>query len=338
MNCNRTQLVIRQLARALVVCGVLANVWSANVARAESAEQPQNVELYNSIVRQAVENYERGKYDQAKALFAQAHHVFPNARTLRGLGMVAYALRDYVEAIQYLEAAITSRVKPLDSALENDSRSLLLRARAFTGVVRVRTSPVSASITVNGAPARRLIDHAVTLNPGQYEIQASAPEYQPATHLVRIEPGSLVDVEFNLAKVPSPSVPALQPLAAAEAPGPEPEAQPQLPDAEDHLGKTAGPWIVVGASAAVAIAGGVMLGVALHDVSVVEDSGPTTNWSKVQGKYDSSSVVSGVGIAMLAVGGAGIAAGLTWHFLEPAESEQVALDVGPLGVRLRGSW
>jgi hypothetical protein len=340
MNCNRPSLAIRRpsslgaIARAALTAACVGSLCLAQVARAESG--PKNVELYNSVVRQAVEQYERGNYEQAKVLFAQAHHVFPNARTLRGLGMVAYAMRDYVEATQYLESAIMSRVKPLEAALETDTRDLLARARGFTGLVHVRATPEDASIKVNGAPARRMVDQTLRLNPGQYEIEASAPGYQSATHLLRIEPGTTLNVDFNLAHAPDPSLAAVKPEAAAEAPG------PQLPAAAersaDHSGKTITPWIVAGASAAVAIAGGVMLGIALRDVSEVEHSGPTTDWSKVQGKYDRSPVLSGVGIALIGVGAAGVAAGLTWHLLEPDEADEVALDVSPLGVRLHGAW
>jgi hypothetical protein len=81
-----------------------------------------------------------------------------------------------------------------------------------------------------------------------------------------------------------------------------------------------------------------MLGIALNDVSTVEHTGPNTDWSDVEGKYQRSPVLSTIGIAMLGAGAAGIAAGLTWHFLEPDELQPIALEVSPFGANLRARW
>jgi hypothetical protein len=341
MNCNRTFRITRSItARVRALCAVAvagAVVLACSIACAQSVKSPVNLKLYNSLVRQAVEQYERGNYDEAKLFFAQAHQVFPNARTLRGLGMVAYTLRDYVEAIHYLEGAIDSKVKPLDPTLVTESKDVIRRARTFIGVVHVRVAPNDAKLRVNSSPAARTSDGTIALNPGPYEIEASAPGHQSATRLVRVEPGTTLVVEFAL---PDTSVDAALARSAApqsEAPSPAPHIARES-QAEVSAGKSIAPWLVVGVSGAVAIAGGVMLGIALNDVSTVEHTGPNTDWSDVESKYRRSPALSGAGIAMLAAGAAGIAAGLTWHFLEPDESQTIALDVSPLGATLRARW
>jgi hypothetical protein len=338
MNCNRT-FRIRRLARALWAFGsacVVVLVLASSIASAQSVKPPVNLKLYNALVRQAVEQYERGNYDESKVLFAQAHQLFPNARTLRGLGMVAYTMRDYVESIHYLEGAIGSKVKPLDPPLVRESEDVIRRARTFIGVVRVSVVPQDAKLRVNATPASRTSDGTIALNPGPYEIEASAPGHQSASRLVRVEPGTTLVLEFALPNSPADPIAARQP-AQPEAPSPAPEAALES-DAEARGGKSVGPWVVVGVSGAVAIAGGVMLGIALSDVSTVERSGPNTDWSDVEGKYERSPVLSTVGIAMLGAGAAGIAAGLTWHFLEPDETGALALEVSPLGATLHAHW
>jgi hypothetical protein len=324
------------LALALGVCLLSACVFASGAA-AQSVKPPANMKQYHALVRQAVEQYERGNYDEAMVLFTDAHRVFPNARTLRGLGMVAYTMRDYVQAIPYLEAAIASPVKPLDPPLIVEAQATSQRARSFIGVVRVALAPADAQLRVNGATATRDTDGALMLNPGAYEIEARSAGFQTSTRLVRVEPGSTLEVDLALPRAATAKFELNRPAAAPEVAG---NTEPQVPIETESApsGKSIAPWIVVGVSGAVAIGGGVLLGLALHDVSTVENTPPTTDWSKVESKYDRTLALSTIGIAMIGTGVAGVAAGLTWHYLEPDESEKLALDVSPLGLRLHARW
>jgi hypothetical protein len=327
-----------QRGRLLWALLLLVLSGSASVGVAQGVQAPVDMKQYHSLVRQAVEQYERGNYDEAKVLFSDAHRVFPNARTLRGLGMVAYTMRDYVQAIPYLEAAIASKVKPLDPPLVVEAQATLQRARTFIGVVRISLTPPDAKLRVNGAPATRGNDGALVLNPGAYEIEARATGYQTSTRLVRVEPGSALEVDLALPR--DATTLALAPPTAA-ATGTAATTEPRAPiptEPAEAPGKSVTPWVVVGISSAVAIGGGVLLGLALHDVSTVENTPPTTDWSEVETKYKRSPTLSTIGIVMLGAGAAGIAAGLTWHFLQHADSEKLALDVSPLGIRMHARW
>jgi hypothetical protein len=326
------------LALALGVCVLSACVFASGAA-AQSVKPPANMKQYHALVRQAVEQYERDNYDEAMVLFTEAHRLFPNARTLRGLGMVAYTMRDYVQAIPYLEGAIASRVKPLDPSLIVEAQATIQRARSFIGVLRVVLAPADAQLRVNGAAATLGKDGTLMLNSGAYEIEARAPGFQTSTRLVRIEPGSSLEVDLTLLRDATPNV-ALSPAAPAPAPEVVANSEPQISLETESApsGKSVAPWIVVGVSGAVAIGGGVLLGLALQDVSTVENTPPTTDWSKVESKYERTSALSTIGIVMIGAGVAGVAAGLTWHFLERDESEKFALDVSPLGVRLHARW
>jgi len=64
----------------------------------------------------AVAEYEAGHYQEARALFRQAHEKSPTARTLRGIGMASFELRDYVEATRALTASLRD-VRPPPFAL-----------------------------------------------------------------------------------------------------------------------------------------------------------------------------------------------------------------------------
>ena len=54
------------------------------------------------LIGDAVAEYDAGHFQEARALFRQAHEKSPTARTLRGIGMCSFELRDYVEAARAL--------------------------------------------------------------------------------------------------------------------------------------------------------------------------------------------------------------------------------------------
>src|SRR5688572_7254192 len=57
---------------------------------------------YKRAVEEALKEYGLGHFEEARSLFRRAHGIYPNARTLRGLGMVEFELRHYVRASQLL--------------------------------------------------------------------------------------------------------------------------------------------------------------------------------------------------------------------------------------------
>jgi hypothetical protein len=344
MSCNPHQAAFTQRragpARGFWAFGLIsALVLVSTIARAQSLKPRVNLKQYHALVRQAVDQYDLGNYEESKVFFTEAHRVFPNARTLRGLGMVAYTMRDYVQAIPYLEDAIASKVKPLDPPLVVEARETVERARTFIGVVRVTLVPADAKLMVNASPPARAADGRLMLNPGKHEIEASAAGYQSATRLVRVEPGAALQVDLALSReTAGPVARKTEPAGEVVASMAPPRNVLLEAEPAQQSETSVAPWIVVGVSGAVAIGGGVLLGVALNDVAVVEHSKPTTDWSDVESKYQRTPALSTAGIVMIGAGIAGVAAGLTWHFLEVDESEQLGLDVSPLGMQLHGAW
>jgi hypothetical protein len=107
---------------------------------------------YRTLVDAALEESAAGRWEEARALFRQAHEVSPNARTLRGIGMASYELRDYAEAVRMLAGALDSTVTPLTEEQRAQVTELLGRARAFVGRYEVDL-PEGASLSVDGAAA-----------------------------------------------------------------------------------------------------------------------------------------------------------------------------------------
>lgn len=124
--------------------------------------------------------------------------------------------------------------------------------------------------------------------------------------------------------------------------GPDDSSDRSRPRAASD-GASAGPggWILLGAGALVAVAGGVMLGVGLDDVSRVDGAPMGTPWSELEDAHERSAPLTGAGITALAVGGAMMAGGLAWALVDGGGSgERAALEVRWTGssVSVRGRF
>jgi tetratricopeptide (TPR) repeat protein len=259
-------------------------------AARESAE-------YRDLIRRALQEYDLGNWSEAKLLFSDAHALYPNARTLRGLGLTAYESRNYVEAIGFLEQSLANQVQPLSGDLRSALSQLLEQARHFVGRVQTQVEPSSAELKVDERPVKRGADGTILLDPGQHELTATASGYDSVSRRVTVEAGARVRVQLQLPLKASSNTgfnAALQPRAAGTAPPPA--------GAASAGSRSIAPWIVVGASAAVAIAGGVLLAITSLDLAKVDDAPKATEWSSVQSAYDRTPILSTAGYVLLGAG------------------------------------
>ena len=114
-------------------------------------------EAYEGLVTRAVAEFEARNFAEARALFLQAHELRPTARTLRGIGVTEFELRNYVDSVARLEEALASKVRPLEGELRAQTEASLERARAFVGRIDVKVTPKDASVRVlvDGVPVER---------------------------------------------------------------------------------------------------------------------------------------------------------------------------------------
>jgi tetratricopeptide (TPR) repeat protein len=96
-------------------------------------------------------------------------------------------------------------------------------------------------------------------------------------------------------------------------------------------------WILLGVGGAVAIGGGVLLGVGQADASAISGSSGTLSWTAASAGMDQANVLTGVGIGALAAGialaGVGIALGVS---ASSGAEASVALRLGPSGIHVSG--
>jgi tetratricopeptide (TPR) repeat protein len=157
---------------------------SVGSAQAQEAAEPA---AYRSVVREALSEYTAKNFPEARALFAEAHRLYPNARTLRGLGMTAFELRSYRESIAYLNEALASQVKPLDGALRAETERLLARAERFVGKLNLEVNPSSAEVLLDGNPIVVAAGTPLLLEVGEHALEFRAEGYATETRSLYVK-------------------------------------------------------------------------------------------------------------------------------------------------------
>jgi len=139
-------------------------------AHAQVERDAVESDAYRALVSEAVSEFDAGRWEEARSLFRRAHVLAPNARTLRGLGMCAYELRDYAEAARTLADALTESRRALTTEQQSQTRTLLGRAHGFVARYTLAAAAPDDVVRIDGAPARREDDGSVLLAMGTHSV------------------------------------------------------------------------------------------------------------------------------------------------------------------------
>ena len=159
------------------------------------------------LIGDAVAEYEAGHYQEARALFRQAHEKSPTARTLRGIGMASFELRDYVEATRALTASLRDIRRPLTAEQKRHAEALLARAHTFVGRFTMKMKPAGASLFVDGHPAELEPDGVLLLSFGRHQLSLRCSTCAPAEkdEEINVAGGERREIELALAPAPPPA-------------------------------------------------------------------------------------------------------------------------------------
>lgn len=169
----------------ILLIGMLVVRWVPGAVRAQDvAPEPDG---YRDAIDQAVEELAAHHYEEARALFVQAHALYPNARTHRGLGFAEFELRNYVQCVHELEAALASGTKPLTGSLREDTERLLDRAKKFVARLSVQSRPAATEVVVDDvrAPA----EGELMLAAGEHTVEVQTPGYALEKRVVHLRAG-----------------------------------------------------------------------------------------------------------------------------------------------------
>jgi len=264
----------RAWVTACAVAWLLITLPTGALAQSAAAEPPG----YREAIDEAIAEYAAGRYPEARALFMRAHTLQPSARTLRGLGMAEFELRNYVEAARMLQQALSSQERTLDGDLRTATQALLTRAQGFVGRYALVLTPPSLKLSINNVPARLEPDGTLMLSIGDHALRAEADGYLPVSHTLRVNGGENTTLNISLERAPAPV--AVAPVATPPAQPPPPAVTPTSPTQprdDESSSVLASPWFWTVAAVVVVGAGvGVTLLVLSEDAGVEPTHGGST--------------------------------------------------------------
>jgi len=179
---------------------------AASAARAADKSDEDSTPV-SVLIGDAVAEYDAGHFQEARALFRQAHEKSPTARTLRGIGMCSFELRDYVEAARALGASLRDQRRPLTSEQKKHAEALLARAHTFIGRYTVHVKPANASLFVDGHPAELEPDGIMLLPFGRHQLSLRCASCSPAEKEEDLEVAGGEHKEIQLALAEAPPTP-----------------------------------------------------------------------------------------------------------------------------------
>lgn len=232
-----------------VCCALLLVARSGAIAaESSSASEAKEDPAYRAAIKDALAEYSARHFEEARILFRRAHELDPNARTLRGIGMASFELRDYVAAVHALSAALVDPRKPLTPEQRTHAQGLLERSRLFVDIYSLKVTPSDARVLIDGRAPDYEPDGTVLLGFGSHNLEVSKPGFVLRTFSVNVRGGERKDLSMTLErKAQLPTRPALadsSDLARKSAPVfPEPRS------------RSATPWLIGAGVAAVAAVG-----------------------------------------------------------------------------------
>lgn len=294
-----------------------ADVTDAQWTDAQRAE-------YEELTKKGILEYELGHWAEAKAHFSRAHALFPNARTLRALGLIAFETRSYVEALDQLERALASQQKPLTEEMRTQVTSLAGDASSFVARFALVLDPADAQVFVDGERATLREQHVLLVDPGEHELRIEAEGWLPQSRQIRASAGQ--SSELKLA------------LLAADGGG----TDLRVANSEGGDGSGAAWWsvqrgVAVGLGAAAVVGFGVGVTAGLLALSAKSDSerncdGDACN-ARGEARRDTALARADIATVGFVAGGALLAAGAITFFLatdpERPVSSSVRVAAGP---------
>ncbi len=201
------------LGRLGLIVTVLAATGRAHAdpAPARAAQDPAETSQYRAMLEEAVSEYDAHRYEEARALFRRAHEISPNARTLRGIGMASFELREYIEALRSLEASLLDKRRSLTPTQRTQVEALIERTRAFVGRFFLKLSPKETIVRVDAAPAVVESDGSLLLSFGRHTLTAESPGSASESREINVIGGERQELAFQLRPEAAPAVPVKVP-------------------------------------------------------------------------------------------------------------------------------
>ena len=304
---------------------------------------------YRELIEQALVEFRHKNWPEARVLFRRAHDLSPSARTLRGMGVVSYEMRDYVQAVLQLSAALVDTRQPLNEGQRKEASALLARARTFIGSYTLLLEPSDAEVMLDGAQLVRDVEGRVLVAFGEHTLEASAPGHQRNVSKIAVQGGEHGELRIVLYRDTGDPQSGATSLGRVE----KSVEQPPATTIEDSTRRAPErgfngrglryTWVALGASAAFgAAAAGVWFGGKGKVDELVEscDDSEARGIPCQRGSVDTSGVqrFERTTNALIGLSAASLATAVVLAAFEWPRERKLALDVGPRQLSLRGSF
>jgi hypothetical protein len=326
-------------------------------APAVAGQRTPAAEDYRTLVEQALTEFKFRHWQEARVLFGRAHALNPNARTLRGLGVVSFEMREYVAAISYLQQALENLQQPLTETQRTECSGLVERARTYVASVAISPTPADAVLLVDGLTPTRDGEGRILVAFGEHVLSATAPGYRDGAQRVNVLGGERTDLPWALepaGAAPPGSIGSngAQVAVPIGTPVPAP-AQVALPAAGPQDSPLSNyqkftelkyTWVAVGSGVvfgAVAVGAYAVGKAKFNDQKTACLEAAGTPSQCVEGELNTDKIVryqrianAGIGLASVAAAAAVALAVVEW----PREGRELRVAVGPQGLWLRGAF
>jgi hypothetical protein len=172
----------------MILAGSSAAYAQMGTRHSEDAREPSG---YKAAITAAVEEYEQKNFAEAREQFQRAHALFPNARTLRGLGLTEFELRNYVESVTMLSQALDSDVKRLEGPLRQETEVVLAKARGYVGELYLDLEPATAVVVVDGITRQLAPGKSLALKVGDHVLEFRAEGRLAERRAVQVKGGQV---------------------------------------------------------------------------------------------------------------------------------------------------
>jgi hypothetical protein len=322
----------RLLAFSLGCCVALLAVAPGRAQTQDKAgEDAREPAGYRAAIDLAIQEHELNYFAEAREHFARAHALFPNARTLRGLGFADFELRHYVDAVKELGAALASETKPLEGPLRKNTEALLARAQLYVGEVRIALEPANTTLSVDGVAVDPGPRRVLLLGVGDHMLEFQAEGRVSQQRPLRVQGQQRLELRVTLPIVVATA--ASQQIPAANTTG-EHGQSAEAPPKQRRVFT----WVLGGATLA---ASGAVVGLAVAVQNAKKsfhaceaESGDCQHVAKQGTRLERSRN------AMIGVASALAVATLVSFFVEgrARRSTQVSVGVSLAGLRVAGSF
>ncbi|HVY29273.1 MAG TPA: PEGA domain-containing protein [Polyangiaceae bacterium] len=210
-----------------------ADAKEAKAAAAKPADKPKppdkkTKDAARKAYSEGEKAYAAGDFTAALAGFTKANELVPApqaaywaAKSIDGQGKIEDAIAAYEKLLA------DPNISSLGDEKTNDAKQRVTDLKAkLVGEVNLVTTPIGATVSIDGTPQAGETPMIVKLPPGPHKLSLMAPGYEPKDVDIDVKGGEKAEQKLELTAKAPPPPPPPEPVVEAPAPPPPPPPPP----------------------------------------------------------------------------------------------------------------